>query len=624
MEYVLEKLNKKIKLSENDKASIVKIITNNFKTYNEARANNLVFAKAIIDEVFLKSTVHLKKNKNKKDWKSNIKMCKHYMFFQTLKSFIWKNTYSGISSMFDVSGECMEADSNSNKQKAMLVDILEKMGYAKISDTVIDYSLIYGELIAFCGWKKQVEEYRRPIDTLLTILNANVKKIPKILKAKSEGKNYYTDERIKYDNPYIYAVNPANFVFDSAQFDNFDSCPKIHKVWKTPYDIINNKTYEITSETKEGLKILTSVTPDISDISNQSADRLSDSTKNNSTVEVLEHWGDFLMPDGTLLKNWHIVVVAGKYLVKFSKNPFIDNPFTYGAYLTDPETKRGISPLASILGLSYTQETLMNKTLDLQSLVENPPLYAPAGFFEKNTIDIEPGLIIEYDPSIYNESLIKAMNFNPGVFISDISFLSDLMAEISGIFPNMAGSPEKGDKTATEISVKTQGQTTRLSMILDNISQNYIIPTVSKTANLCANFKSGDEVIFLNKDNNPENVIITDSVRQAEYRYSYRDKNAIAERVNFADMTAIAIEKFAQILPLNMEQIFIWYLEQKGVENPQRFLAPKNVNNDNSNGTQNPNTQSPPEINKSPPQNIQNSPIDLSGILNQTPEVNYG
>lgn len=28
--------------------------------------------------------------------------------------------------MFDVSGESLEADNNSNKQKAMLVDILEK------------------------------------------------------------------------------------------------------------------------------------------------------------------------------------------------------------------------------------------------------------------------------------------------------------------------------------------------------------------------------------------------------------------------------------------------------------------------------------------------------------------
>ena len=123
----------------------------------------------------------------------------------------------------------------------------------------------------------------------------------------------------------------------------------------------------MSAEIAEELKALVKHTPDIADISNQSNERLSELTVNNSNVEVLEHWGDFLMPDGTLLQNWHIVVVAGKYLVKFGKNPFVENPFTYGAYMIDPETKRVISPLSSILGLSNIQETLMNN-LELRAL----------------------------------------------------------------------------------------------------------------------------------------------------------------------------------------------------------------------------------------------------------------
>ena len=117
MDYTVEKLNKNFKLTEDLKSSIVKIVCNNFKTYNDARASNLIFAREIINEVFLKSTKFIKSDK-KDDWRSNIKMCKHYMFFQTLKSFVWKNTYSSINSMFDVSGESLEADGDSNKQKA--------------------------------------------------------------------------------------------------------------------------------------------------------------------------------------------------------------------------------------------------------------------------------------------------------------------------------------------------------------------------------------------------------------------------------------------------------------------------------------------------------------------------
>ena len=63
------------------------------------------------------------------------------------------------------------------------------------------------------------------------------------------------------------------------------------------------------------------------------------------------------------------------------------------------------------------------------------------------------------------------MTFQSNIFINDITFLSDLMSEICGIFPNMLGAEESGDKTATEINVKAQGQTTRLSMVLDIINQ---------------------------------------------------------------------------------------------------------------------------------------------------------
>lgn len=199
----------------------------------------------------------------------------------------------------------------------------------------------------------------------------------------------------------------------------------------------------------------------------------------------------------------------------------------------------------------------MNKTVDLQSLTENPPTLAPKGFFENDENILRPGKVLNYDASLYSHSLIKPFTFNPGIFLTDITFLSDLMSEISGIFPNMSGASEQSDKTATEISVKTQGQSTRLSMILDVISQYYILPCVKNIAKLCANFKFGIENVFINKDNNPENVVITDEIRQAEYRYTYSDRNATTERLNYADMLIVAIEKFAQMIPLDIPQILL-------------------------------------------------------------------
>ena len=100
----------------------------------------------------------------------------------------------------------------------------------------------------------------------------------------------------------------------------------------------------------------------------------------------MEHWGDFILPSGEVLKNWHVVVVGRKYLVQFEKNDSTINPFTYGTLVTDPDTKRGISPLYCVLSLASSQEGFLNRTIDMQSLTENPPLLAPEGFFDEEEI----------------------------------------------------------------------------------------------------------------------------------------------------------------------------------------------------------------------------------------------
>ena len=67
-------------------------------------------------------------------------------------------------------------------------------------------------------------------------------------------KNTFIDTREIYNDPYVHPVNPANFVFDVTQEDNWDSCPKIYRSWKTPEDIINNKYYTVSKEVAEELR----------------------------------------------------------------------------------------------------------------------------------------------------------------------------------------------------------------------------------------------------------------------------------------------------------------------------------------------------------------------------------
>lgn len=569
-EYLIQKENSIKKLSKGDENSLVKSITENFKIYNEKRSQNLQNSNALIDEIFFKNKFVTNTSDKNTNWKSKIKMCKLFMFYQTLKAFIWRNVYSNVNSMFDVSGENQDSDNFSNKQKAMLVDILEKMNYQKTCDNVIDNALLYGELISFTAWKKRYEEYRRPIEFFKNIFSDDFQKLPRVMEAISQGKNYWTDSKKIYDNPFIYPVNPANLVFDVSQKDNWDDCPKIYRSFKCPQDIINNQLYSIDSLTASEIKNLVKTN---NEPYNKDVKKHLDEVVDGQTVEILEHWGDLKLPDGTILKNWHAVVVARKYLVRFKKNETIINPFTYGTFIQDPESKRGISPLYSILSIAHAQEDLFNRTLNMQALSENPPLLAPEGFFTQEEINLYPGKIIEYGDNLSPSAAFKQLTFEHTVFSNDISFLDSLMSEVSGIYPSMIGIDEDSVKTATEITTKTQGQMTRLAMLLDIINQYLIIPNVKNVAKLCADFKSGIETVYINKNNQKELIEIDDSVRQADYKYTYSDRTMINEKSNKADLLVQAIDKFSQKITLDLPEIFVWYFEQKGVENPERFLA---------------------------------------------------
>ena len=569
-EYLIQKENSIKKLSKGDENSLVKSITENFKIYNEKRSQNLQNSNALIDEIFFKNKFVTNTSDKNTNWKSKIKMCKLFMFYQTLKAFIWRNVYSNVNSMFDVSGENQDSDNFSNKQKAMLVDILEKMNYQKTCDTVIDNALLYGELISFTAWKKCYEEYRRPIEFFKNIFSDDFQKLPRVMEAISQGKNYWTDSKKIYDNPFIYPVNPANLVFDVSQKDNWDDCPKIYRSFKCPQDIINNQLYSIDSLTASEIKNLVKTN---NEPYNKDVKKHLDEVVDGQTVEILEHWGDLKLPDGTILKNWHAVVVARKYLVRFKKNETIINPFTYGTFIQDPESKRGISPLYSILSIAHAQEDLFNRTLNMQALSENPPLLAPEGFFTQEEINLYPGKIIEYGDNLSPSAAFKQLTFEHTVFSNDISFLDSLMSEVSGIYPSMIGIDEDSVKTATEITTKTQGQMTRLAMLLDIINQYLIIPNVKNVAKLCADFKSGIETVYINKNNQKELIEIDDSVRQADYKYTYSDRTMINDKSNKADLLVQAIDKFSQKITLDLPEIFVWYFEQKGVENPERFLT---------------------------------------------------
>ena len=100
-----------------------------------------------------------------------------------------------------------------------------------------------------------------------------------------------------------------------------------------------------------------------------------------------------------------------------------------------------------------------------------------------------------------------------------------------------------------------------------------IIPNVQKVAKLCADFKSGIETVFVNHENKQDVVEIDDFVRQGDYKYMYADSSMTTQKSEQADLVIQSVERFASLIPLNLQEIFVWYFEQKGVDSPERFLG---------------------------------------------------
>ena len=103
-EYIINQNEKTKKLTQEEKEQLVSKISSKFVTLNSERSENLEMASNLANEIFFKNDFKSLTDKNQK-WKAKIKMCKTFMFYQTLKAFIWRNTYANVNSMFDLSGE---------------------------------------------------------------------------------------------------------------------------------------------------------------------------------------------------------------------------------------------------------------------------------------------------------------------------------------------------------------------------------------------------------------------------------------------------------------------------------------------------------------------------------------
>lgn len=565
-EYTLEKDNAAIKLQPEQKGGIAKDIGDLFSSWDDVRSKQKTVADKLRPEIYLDDRKK-KYADSDEEWKSNVHLNKIYSLFQTQQAYIWDNIYSNVENLFDVEGADDVSAQTANLQKKKLVNTFYKIGIQRKLDAAIEHLGSIGEICLFVSWRKKYKQIRRPLDRIYQDLGLPVLR---------QGEFGVFNQEI-YNGANVEAINPLNLVFDPRvnpeESEKWDACGKIIKSWETYSSIAGNKLYRLDEvQLKEIKTLLLNSNEDADKPETQKLDDVVD----NNRIEVLQYWGDYTMPDGKVLKNWHITVIGRKYLAVFEPNRWVINPIINMALFRDVESKRGIPELWSIYDLCQEQENKVNLQNDAQSLNLNPPAYAPEGFFKENRVKLFPGKQVEYKQGLEDPTAIIKMSFPLFKNENIIQYYDSTASNVSGIFPNMQGQQEARSVTATEINVKVQGQTTRLSKTLDTIKQNVIVPMVTKVADLEANMKFGDENIFLNFLGHQVMYKVGDVVRQGNYEYKYTDNTGIQKKL-------IMNQTLTQILspvwndptvPLNKYEIIREALANAGFENIDKFIQP--------------------------------------------------
>ena len=290
------------KLSETQEKFLVSSIAEKYDKFDEQRSSQLSDIKLIRDAIFNTDVPRIN------GWDNRIELPDIYELAQTLKSHISQNMYSHPESMFDVSGTTPQTQSFANKQKAMLVNTFEQMNIENEIEKVIDGIVETGETTLFVGWETKIKSVRR------------AKTFEEQLKYPDK-KSFILDDKVIYDNAKIKYIKPEDFVFDKYNSENWDKCAKIYRTFSTIDELFSDKANNFLDERK--LEVLKGV------VAGKKYRNNDDSAVDGKKVEILEFWGDIELVDGTLLKNWLVVVAARREIIRFESNPFIINPFIH-------------------------------------------------------------------------------------------------------------------------------------------------------------------------------------------------------------------------------------------------------------------------------------------------------
>lgn len=479
---------------------------------------------------------------------------------QSLMANIFKSTYQNYDGMFDIEGLDEQSHELSAVLKASLVYDCYKIDLQSKLDKMLNDLLDKGECSWFVYWNTKVErkreqelqiledEYGNPIEQVVNV--------PK--------------DNIVYTGADVERIDPLNLFFDKSQRHNWDTCGKIYRTFIPLNYILNNQDYKLTREeiadlkdmvNKSSSQSINDITSDIHNLDNKVI---------GSTVEVLEYYGDYIIPsNGDVARNVIITVIAGKYLAKLDESLYPICPIGYMAYNPRPDTYRGQTPLKPALLLNEMENKCMDLTMEAWLLTTNPPVLSPKGFFHDG-VTYEPGGVVEYTQDVLdNMSSPKPLDFSAGLRGFDFQdFFKRKMEGATGVSPYMQGTGGLGGaRTASESTYIYSGQTVRLSREAYLFSHNVIVPIITSIFKLKKEYEVDSSIVPVERDGIREYEEVTNEVKNGDYVFMIGNAQNSVEREQSVNkllqlMGSPAFQTIVQRPEFPATEFFNWVLNE--------------------------------------------------------------
>ena len=500
------------------------------------------------------------------EYKAEVKLIPDvYEQRQSLRANIFKATYQNYDGMFDIQGLDPESHDMSAMLKSALVYDCYKIDLQSTLDKILDDYMDKGEAAWFTHWTQKVEQKRYQNEIPIIEYDANGEQIL----TGVEYENRVQDE-IVYEGADVDRIDPLNLFFDKSQKDHWQSCGKIYREFVPLSFILSNKDYKLTRDEIADLKEM------VEQASRNQVTDYGDEYHNldtkviGSTVEVMEYYGDYIIPsNGDVARNVIIVVIAGKYLAKLDESMYPVCPIGYTCYNERPDTLRGQTPLKPALLLNELENKCMDLTMESWLLTVNPPVMAQKGIINQGLI-YEPGGIIEYANDELNDvRMPQPLNFSAGFRGFDFQdFFKRKMEGATGVSPYMQGNGGPGGvRTAAESTYIYSGQTVRLSREAYLFSHNVIVPIIWAIYKLKKEYQTTNDVVPVVKDGIQDFYDVTEQARNGHYVFMIGNAQTSIEREAsvqklFQLMGAPAFQSIVQRPEFPAADFFTWVLNE--------------------------------------------------------------